>query len=90
MDGNFVSNRKDKNGDPNDFPLSKGAAYFVHEDDVMRYLPKLGALKIEVSRSLSALAHFGLADMVFSTQLATSLARWVTRAIGARFLEWCS
>lgn len=48
IDGNFVSNRKDKNTDPDDFPLSKGAAYFVHEGDVARYLPKLGELKIEV------------------------------------------
>ena len=66
IDGNFVSNRKDKNTDPNDFPLSKGAAYFVHEGDVARYLPKLGDLKIEV-RHLSFLDAAGTQAIQHST-----------------------
>ena len=48
IDGNFVSNRKDKNTDPDDFPLSKGAGYFVNEDDVKVYEKDEGKFKPEV------------------------------------------
>ena len=48
IDGNFVSNRKDKKVDPLDFPLTKGAGYFVNEDDVAQYEAGLGEFKPEV------------------------------------------
>ena len=53
IDGNFVSNRKDKLADPEDFPLSKGAGYFVNEDDVKVYEADQGEFKVEVRCSLS-------------------------------------
>ena len=49
IDGNFVNNQKKKKADPDDFPLSLGAAYFTNEEEMKRYLPKLGPLKVEVS-----------------------------------------
>ena len=54
IDGNFVANRKDKNTDPDDVPLTKGAAYFADEDDFAKYLVKMGPLKIEVCRQASS------------------------------------
>ena len=38
IDGNFHFNLKPKHTDPNDYPLTKGAAYFVHEDDFKEYI----------------------------------------------------
>ena len=82
-----MSNRKDKNTDPDDFLLSQGAAYFVHEGDVARYLPKLGDLKIEVSWLCDSILQCSL--ICPSTQRATSLGRWATRGIGVLSPAWC-
>ena len=38
IDGNFHFNLKPKHTDPNDYPLTKGAAYFAHEDDFKSYI----------------------------------------------------
>ncbi|EJF55675.1 hypothetical protein DICSQDRAFT_184244 [Dichomitus squalens LYAD-421 SS1] len=38
IDGNFHFNLKPKHTDPKDFPLTKGAAYFAHEDDFKAYI----------------------------------------------------
>ncbi|KAI1781959.1 hypothetical protein LXA43DRAFT_977822 [Ganoderma leucocontextum] len=38
IDGNFHFNLKPKHTDPNDYPLTKGAAYFAHEDDFKQYI----------------------------------------------------
>ena len=57
MDGNFVSNQKDKRRDLQDFPLTRGAAYFVDEKDVEIYNSKLGPLKIEVRFPISCRAR---------------------------------
>ncbi|KAI1784958.1 hypothetical protein LXA43DRAFT_900780 [Ganoderma leucocontextum] len=38
IDGNFHFNLKPKHTDPNDYPLTKGAAYFAHEDDFKHYI----------------------------------------------------
>ncbi|KAI1788225.1 hypothetical protein LXA43DRAFT_895044 [Ganoderma leucocontextum] len=38
IDGNFHFNLKPKHTDPKDFPLTKGAAYFAHEDDFKTYI----------------------------------------------------
>lgn len=48
VDGNFSQSKKDKNTDPNDVPLTSGAAYFVDEQDVKKILAKAGPLKFEV------------------------------------------
>ena len=56
IDGNFVSNRKDKISDPEDFPLSKGAGYFVNEDDAKRYEAGQGEFKAEVGSLLFSYA----------------------------------
>ena len=45
VDGNFHSNLKKKPMDEDDFPLSKGAAYFADEDAFAQFsarLPPLG------------------------------------------------
>lgn len=49
IDGNFVNNRKKKKSDPDDFPLTTGAAYFANEEETKRYLSNLGPFKLEVS-----------------------------------------
>ncbi|PIL28189.1 hypothetical protein GSI_09726 [Ganoderma sinense ZZ0214-1] len=38
IDGNFHFNLKPKHTDPNDYPLTKGAAYFANEDDFKHYI----------------------------------------------------
>ena len=43
--------------DPLDFPLSKGAGYFVNEDDVKRYEADLGDFKPEVRGCPTVVAH---------------------------------
>lgn len=48
IDGNFVSHQKLKKSDPNDFPLTKGASYFMHEDDLSKFLKNSGPYKREV------------------------------------------
>ncbi len=48
VDGNFTNNLKDKDTDPNDMPLSLGAAYFANEIEFARYQETLGPLKPEV------------------------------------------
>ena len=48
IDGNFHFNLKLKHTDPKDFPLTKGAAYFVHEDDFKKYIAKAPPPKHEV------------------------------------------
>ena len=48
IDGNFVSNQKDKKRDLEDFPLTMGAAYFVDEQDVKVFQSKLGPFVLEV------------------------------------------
>lgn len=50
IDGNFVSNQKDKKRDLEDFPLTMGAAYFVDEKDAKVFQSKLGPFVLEVRR----------------------------------------
>ena len=57
IDGNFVNNRKAKKSDPNDFPLTMGAAYFANEVETKEYLCTKNTLKIEVSKHFAAHAH---------------------------------
>ncbi|TBU45985.1 hypothetical protein BD309DRAFT_989187 [Dichomitus squalens] len=49
IDGNFHFNLKLKHTDPKDFPLTKGAAYFVHEDDFKKYIAQAPRPKYESS-----------------------------------------
>ena len=42
FDGNFHFNLKWKKTDANDVPLTKGAGFFVHTDDIGKYLKKVG------------------------------------------------
>ncbi len=42
FDGNFHFNVKWKKTDSNDFPFTKGAGYFVHKDDMAKFLKKVG------------------------------------------------
>ncbi len=48
VDGNFVSNQKDKKMDGDDFPLTLGAGYFANENDVQKFIADLGPFKVEV------------------------------------------
>ncbi|KAJ3557540.1 hypothetical protein NM688_g1418 [Phlebia brevispora] len=64
VDGNFVSNQKEKRRDLNDFPLSMGAAYFAHERETAKYIASLGPLKVEHSTchkfaAMGYAGHFG-------------------------------
>ena len=52
IDGNFVSNQKDKKRDLEDFPLTTGTAYFVDERDAKVLMDNQGPLVIEVSIEL--------------------------------------
>ncbi|PSS00733.1 hypothetical protein PHLCEN_2v4114 [Hermanssonia centrifuga] len=49
VDGNFVSNQKDKKMDGDDFPLTLGAGYFANENDVQKFIADLGPFKVEHS-----------------------------------------
>ncbi|KAI1782416.1 hypothetical protein LXA43DRAFT_905863 [Ganoderma leucocontextum] len=40
IDGNFHFNQKAPRSDPKDFPLTRGAAYFVHDEDFKKFLAK--------------------------------------------------
>ena len=79
IDGNFVSHQKRKKLDPNDFPLTKGASYFMHEDDLKKYLKKFGPLKREVSFVRAPGISVTNATTFGSTRRATSSARWGMR-----------
>lgn len=58
IDGNFQQNQREKPMDAHDFPLTKGAAYFAHEDDFTRYQQTLGPLAPDVSFYLSKVSLF--------------------------------
>lgn len=73
IDGNFVNNQKKKKSDPNDFPLTLGAAYFANEREMKQYLAGLGPLTLEVSLMM-ALPYFPINNRE-STPLVTNLAR---------------
>lgn len=44
-----MSHQKRKKTDPADFPLTKGASYFMHEEDLAKVLRGSGSYKREVS-----------------------------------------
>ena len=48
IDGNFHFHLKPKHTDPKDFPLTKGAAYFAHEDDFKLYIDMTKPYPMEV------------------------------------------
>lgn len=48
VDGNFHQNQKEKATDPNDFPLTEGAAYFANESDFKKYQMQSGNTVQEV------------------------------------------
>ena len=48
VDGNFSQSKKQKNTDPNDVPLTAGAAYYADEKLVDKVLAKAGPIKFEV------------------------------------------
>ena len=56
IDGNFVSNQKDKNTDSEDFLLSMGGGYFINENDARKYEKTLGIFKPKVRVCLSFLS----------------------------------
>ena len=45
VDGNFSQVKKDKYTDPDDVPLTRGAAYYVNEDDTKKYMKNVPASK---------------------------------------------
>ncbi|OCH83779.1 hypothetical protein OBBRIDRAFT_815708 [Obba rivulosa] len=49
IDSNFHQNMKDKSSDPDDFPLTCGAAYFADENDFKVFQTYIGPLKPEPS-----------------------------------------
>lgn len=52
IDGNFHANLRNKRMDLEDFPLSKGVAYFANEDAYAAYSKELPPLQAEVSPEL--------------------------------------
>ena len=48
VDGNFSQSKKNKNTDPNDVPLTAGAAYYADEKIVDQILKNAGPFKFEV------------------------------------------
>ncbi|KAI0705770.1 hypothetical protein C8T65DRAFT_577516, partial [Cerioporus squamosus] len=60
FDGNFHFNLKWKKTDPNDFPFTKGAGYFVHKDDMEKFLEKVG--KGSKQKETSTCSNFGAMD----------------------------
>lgn len=48
IDGNFHQNMKEKPSDPDDYPMTKGAAYFANEDQFKSYQEEIGAVEKEV------------------------------------------
>ncbi|TCD62264.1 hypothetical protein EIP91_007122 [Steccherinum ochraceum] len=58
-DGNFRSNQKQKDMDPLDFPLTKGAAYFANEDAFNFFVKTTGTDDAEVStcHQFGAMGH---------------------------------
>ena len=75
IDGNFHFNQKAPRSDPNDFPLTHGAGYFVHGEDFKKFLAKAPPPRKEVSAT--ALMRY-LSNMIFSLQLAQTSVRWNT------------
>ena len=49
IDGNYHQHSRKKPTDPNDFPFTKGAAYFANEDDYRKYVELMGDVPPEVS-----------------------------------------
>ncbi|RPD67803.1 hypothetical protein L226DRAFT_474379 [Lentinus tigrinus ALCF2SS1-7] len=60
FDGNFHFNLKWKQTDKNDFPLVQGAGFFVHADDMAKYLKK--ADRGAKTKETSTCNHFGAMD----------------------------
>ncbi|PCH40509.1 hypothetical protein WOLCODRAFT_49027, partial [Wolfiporia cocos MD-104 SS10] len=59
VDGNFHQNMHEKPLDPNNRPLTKGAAYFVDEDDCARFLTLAGNVTREYMGQESTCNKFG-------------------------------
>lgn len=59
FDGNFHFNLKCKRTDANDFPLTKGAGFFVHTDDIGKYLNKVGQGNKQKEVWRTILAQYG-------------------------------
>ncbi|KAJ3485437.1 hypothetical protein NLI96_g4969 [Meripilus lineatus] len=76
IDGNFHQNMKEKNVDPTDFPLWKGAAYFANEDQFKLYqdtYPSTGKQPTKCSR-FTAMGYHGYLGKV-SGMIGLSCAR---------------
>ncbi|KAI0050137.1 hypothetical protein FA95DRAFT_686892 [Auriscalpium vulgare] len=76
IDGNFHQNQRLKPHDPDDFPLTLGAAYFAHEEDFAKYQQKLGPLELEETtcHKFAALGYGGYWGNVSGT-VGVSCAR---------------
>ncbi|KAI0323993.1 hypothetical protein GY45DRAFT_1263709 [Cubamyces sp. BRFM 1775] len=59
VDGNFHHSQKMKPMDPEDFPLTQGAAYFVNEVDFAEYQERMKPPKKEAGRLLHTCNKFG-------------------------------
>ncbi|KIP12369.1 hypothetical protein PHLGIDRAFT_113846 [Phlebiopsis gigantea 11061_1 CR5-6] len=66
IDGNFHANLKEKPGDENDFPLSKGAGYFANEDAVAAYLQTQAS---GLQRWIDLLVHVAAYDISCQYQI---------------------
>ena len=50
IDGNYHQHQRKKPLDPNDFPMTMGAAYFANEKDFRKYVAIRGEVEPEVGR----------------------------------------
>ena len=83
IDGNFHATLKDKRSDPDDFPLSKGSAYFADEDAFKAFAAKLPPLGPDVRQPYLIDSWRGI-DVRNSPVRATSSRLWDTGRIGER------
>ena len=52
IDGNYHQHQRKKPLDPNDFPMTMGAAYFANERDFRSYVTLRGEVEPEVRQSV--------------------------------------
>ena len=91
IDGNFHLGLKPKHTDLYDFPLTKGAVYFVHEDNFKQYIATTKPYLNEVSAE--SRRHCIVTDDVSSHQHVASSSPWEvgpTQVLSPALLPSCA
>lgn len=86
-DGNFQQSQKLKPADPNDEPLTLGAAFYCHEHDFATYQANRGKEKKEVC--IDRATRRAAETHEYHRPLpATSLVQWGTDGTADEYLAW--